>query len=258
MHYSFTELFHKKPDKESIFYLETVTQNLLKSIIKKLQKDVEEILKENSSQVASLVLKKVYSWESNVRWWDSVSTLEFAAWAGDIKVLNLLLDSLPNANHREALAQLENLEQRGCQHGKPFAAFEPLFSAYQDNIDKYDSRSFEERNIAAVKGIGEAQRLLPSTGVQWYCDPEPFCFYNWEYGNKVGSHYFMFKDKGTMRVRDRVDAAIFAPGLAGLKSDAAGLRQFYNARRLELDEILKRLRIELNEPSSVALNLTTP
>lgn len=268
------ELFHK-PNKCKLFaetgILSLKTQILLREVMDANPEAVEEILKDDkiSNEATVLALKKASTKEACGRIWQSpVSSLEFAAWAGDTELVWLLLKFVPNAQRQEALAQLEHLETLGCAHGKPLAAFETLLAAYRDNIKNFGKRSLSERDQAAVNQIGGAQHQLPGVGLQWFCDPEPFDplpkfdrapqrIYNLPDGfsllstsegvsAELGSKFFLLKDKRGDR---EYHVLLLGPRMFEINESA--ISQLCEVRRAELNAIIQQLRTELGETSSL-------
>lgn len=106
--------------------------------------------------------------------WKSLSPLLYAAWSGDIRLVKLMLEYIPDYYQREAATELARLIEVGTDRG-------PLMQPYLDLADKckqlaallkWNATMPFEKRLAAVKSVGAAQSELPLFGIFLLCDPD--------------------------------------------------------------------------------------
>ena len=78
----------------------------------------------------------------NGREFKSITPFQYALWALDWYMWDMMMKHI---DHSQARSQLEELESRGTEHGKQFDGFDKLINAYQDYLDKYDDWSSKQR-----------------------------------------------------------------------------------------------------------------
>jgi hypothetical protein len=122
----------------------------------------------------SPALIKVNGIEENTRSWHGISALEYATWAGDTELINLLLETVPEAQKLEALNQLEGVLNNGLEGQAYLGPYFSLIKAYNKYEIKYDQWNQAERDHYWVKIIGNCQLKLALVGLQQMCDPQPF------------------------------------------------------------------------------------
>jgi hypothetical protein len=129
---------------------------------------------------STAILDKTHGKEQNGREWQSISPLQFAAWAGDITdddeydgMVNVLLQFIPDANKQEALNQLIGVRDIGTENGPFLSPYKKLIEdhiTYKINFERWN---WAQRDDYWVKVIGLAQKQLPIIGIQEMCDPNP-------------------------------------------------------------------------------------
>jgi hypothetical protein len=72
------------------------------------------------------------------QWKLPVSALEFAAWSGDIHLVECLLNKVTAKYRKEALAQLEGVKQHGLEHGEMMVPIKHSIQTYGGFIETFD------------------------------------------------------------------------------------------------------------------------
>lgn len=147
------------------------TQDLLREVMDGNPLGVERLLRKFTGDC---IVIQIMGIEANGRVWEKVSPLEFAAWAGDVELVQLLMSQVPKDETEKALSQLNKLELEGSEHGYPMLPFLILRNTYGSYREIYNSLSEQELSEGAVLKLGGAQRQLPVVGLQWYCDRVSF------------------------------------------------------------------------------------
>ena len=112
----------------------------------------------------------------NGREFKSITPFQYALWALDWYMWDMMMKHI---DHSQARSQLEELESRGTEHGKQFDGFDRLINAYEVYIDKYDGWNYDQRVHHWCKEVGGAQKDLPVHALQEYwrtdrpMDPTP-------------------------------------------------------------------------------------
>jgi hypothetical protein len=107
------------------------------------------------------------------------SPLEYAAWAGDSDMVNMLLSAIPDEYTEIALAQLRGVKNKGIkingEYEEHLSAVKPLIDAYMTYLAKnFKSWKYESRDSYWVNEIGMAQRCAPINLLQWFYSPISF------------------------------------------------------------------------------------
>jgi hypothetical protein len=242
---------------------------LLRHVMDAEPLETENFLKEQQprSDENCIVLKRATELERCNRKWQAVSPLEFAAWAGDTEIVQMLLRAVPKTAQRSALKQLEDLLEKGTEHGKHLAAYDSLIAVYEVFIEYNIARiNIEHRNRYWRQGIGRKQLLLPIVGLQQICDKEPFAplpsFYRPPerscilsngsslmplFRSGLGSSFALFKGRREEGMRE---GAVPIAGVSiECNDDIAALRHLCKVRTQELEEIIKQLKKSIDMES---------
>ena len=127
---------------------------------------VEIMLKKNPE--LALLKSKVTDYSN--RTFQRISGVQYASWAYDTRMLNLLLRYTPAGEKFRALQQLEALETHGTEHGKhyDFASLIVALQTYADNRRLWIQAQCVNFWIFIVGG---AQCLVPAHVANEYCNP---------------------------------------------------------------------------------------
>jgi hypothetical protein len=106
------------------------------------------------------------------------SPLEYAAWAGDKDMVDMMLLDMPYEYTEIALAQLRGVKEKGINiNGK----MEEHLSAVKSAINIYEEYGqvawqlpYGELDRYWINEIGGAQKRLPINLLQWFCSEIPF------------------------------------------------------------------------------------
>jgi len=102
-------------------------------------------------------------------WKRPVSALEFAAWAGDIYLLELLLTKVPVEHKKQALAQLEGVKENGLEHGEMMAPIKVSMQSY-----KTCENSFGRLYAWTDRERKYAEEFVRQRQHGWYCRRSDF------------------------------------------------------------------------------------
>lgn len=149
-------------------------EQLLNAVMYGNPKDVRKLVGLTSVDNECIALEKVKGVEECGRTWEAVSALEFAVWAGDPELINVLFETVPKAEQSKALKQLQRVMKEGTEHGKHLAPYYSVIEAYDKYIAKFDDWNWDDRDVYWVTEIGKKQFMLPLVGLQQMCDKEPF------------------------------------------------------------------------------------
>ena len=87
---------------------------------------------------------------------------------------DMLMPIIPREERYRAAEQLHKLEEKGCEHGKPFSAYETFLQVLNEYENKHDSWSEDERKNYLFTAIAAALTALPAYGLQEYIStPRP-------------------------------------------------------------------------------------
>lgn len=85
-------------------------------------------------EISCYVLQKNSGKEEHCgRQWKKVSPLEYAAWAGNMPMVKLLLSYVPDKYIAVALQQLKDVRDKGTEHGMPLSAVRYVLDVYEEN-----------------------------------------------------------------------------------------------------------------------------
>ena len=143
--------------------MEETLEKLLRLVAEGEQDEAERLISQNNNllQLAGTVK------DLSGREFKQITAFQYALWAGDWNMWNMIQKYLPK---NIAAEQLEIFESEGTSHGKRFS-LQSLMDALQIFVDKaerewnYDSRAKEHWQ----KKVGGAQRQLPANMVNQYC-----------------------------------------------------------------------------------------
>ena len=197
---------------------------LLDHVMRGEQDEAENMIKANPQLLDHKGSGKEFH---NGREFKSITPFQYALWALDWYMWDMMMKHI---DHSQARSQLEELESRGTEHGKQFDGFDRLINAYQVYQDKYDGWNWDQRNQHWCKVVGGAQKGLPVHALQEYwrkdrsMDPTP------DFKDKRG------KGHGELMVKiarsDFADSwatarSCFPPTMAGAGYDNRPSTQFY-------------------------------
>lgn len=170
------QLSQAYPDCSNFFKPRLDAKELLLSVFDAdLEGKATQLISSITPENGNIVLERVYGKERCSRIWQAVSALEFAAWTGDVTLMNALLTKVPAHKKGEALKQLTGVRVNGLEHGKHMAPFHLFIEKCRIfDRDFYQFKDWEARDEYCLKIIGGAEKLLSLFGLQWLCDDEPF------------------------------------------------------------------------------------
>ena len=112
---------------------------LLDHVMRGEQNEAENMIKANPQLLNHKGAGKEFH---NGREFKSITPFQYALWALDWYMWDMMMKHI---DHSQARSQLEELESRGTEHGKQFNGFDRLINAYQDYLDKYDDWCSKQR-----------------------------------------------------------------------------------------------------------------
>lgn len=146
---------------------------LLQHVIRGEQKEAADFLdqmKKKNHKYWEIILKNTKGSEYCGRHWSRISALQFAAWAGDQFMMEMLLTHIPQSEQRALpLAQLQEVRHHQTQHGTILAPAQQLIACYEAYEKNFYRWSVMARNAYWVKQIGLAQQRLPMNILQVFC-----------------------------------------------------------------------------------------
>ncbi len=95
--------------------------------------------------------------EWNGRFFSSISPFQYALWARDWDICNIMLDYI---HHSEIIEQIESLEKNGTDYGQ-YCNFDSLLCVYDTHINKYNSWTLAERSEHWVDKVMPSQEEMP-------------------------------------------------------------------------------------------------
>jgi hypothetical protein len=253
------------------------------------QAEAKKMLDMNSSLMdSSLFLERGKVTNRANRTFASISGLQYAAWAYDTHMLRMILSCVPDDKKADALEQLESLEKNGTEHGTHFDLTRTKM-AYQTYIENCEWWSYQKCKDYWCKEVGGAQREWEPHMAEEMCFPgrpfypmPTFKEVDLPRGAKFddGSEWFPLKvdsglgfDFACLRSDLRHGAAQFGSGgerelrggltgevvFAALpQSDLEAMSHLYDVRALELADIIKQLRLEVEKLKPTAAKPPQP
>ena len=112
----------------------------------------------------------------NGREFKSITPFQYALWALDWYMWDMMMKYI---DHSSARSQLEELEKQGTEHGKQFDGFDKLINAYSVYVCGYSLMNDCERIKYWCEELGGSQKALPLHALQEYyrkdrkMDPTP-------------------------------------------------------------------------------------
>lgn len=158
----------------ALFKPSLLPTQLLYQVMNGNPKELEKIFKIITSDNECNVLGKLAGKEKCGRSWLAISPLEFAAWAGDTELVNILLSKVSAPNRSKALEQLLNVQKNGLEGRKYLEPYYSLIDSYKEYIAKFQNWDWPACDDYWVHKIGMNQLMLPLVGLQWMCDKKPF------------------------------------------------------------------------------------
>ena len=156
--------------KDSMQAIREQLQMLLRYVSMGYQNGAEDILKKNPD----LLLMKGEFTDPFGRYFSGISAFQYAVWARDRHMWDMIRQYLPNETAKH---QLEELETKGTEHEKYFD-FSRLINAMKFYIKNYDNwmKNNDVEGCAnyLVKEIGGAQRHSVAHLFNEYCNNQPF------------------------------------------------------------------------------------
>jgi len=128
---------------------------LLDHVMRGEQDEAEEIIKANPQLLNHKGSGKEFH---NGREFKSITPFQYALWAMDWYMWDMMMSYM---DHSEARMQLEELERRGTEHGKQFDGLDNLINAYQVYIDKYDGWNFDQKKDYLIKEVFPHHKAQP-------------------------------------------------------------------------------------------------
>jgi len=129
----------------------------------------------NPNYYWQLILERGKGSEHCGREWEAVSPLEFAAWAGDTFMVEMLLSHISDEFKHLALKQLRSVKEKGTEHGPHLSYLKPVINAYTEYDSRCDSVHRSQRLKYFIVKIGGSQKkYLPVYVLQEFCGPVPF------------------------------------------------------------------------------------
>ena len=148
---------------------------LLEHVTKGEQDEAKKMLEEDPN----LLLQKGNVKDLSGREFYQITAFQYALWALDRHMWEMLLKYLPEDTAAE---QLEELETTGVEYAKPASRdskaykqteaekhhfdFSPLIDALRDYVDNFDARNGNQREAAWCKNVGGAQKNVPRTSLK--------------------------------------------------------------------------------------------
>ena len=193
------------------------------------------------------------------RKWGHISPLEAAALSGDNFLVNILLEQVPPHLKREAALQLRGVLNRTgyAENGGYLAPYKALIKAYEEYTSQIGAlkraNKWGELQRLWLQRIGLSQRLLPTYGLQEFCDEKPHspvplfnlpprrsCVFYDESSvdlDAVGISYSIYKGRrGGWAGAGRGWAAVVAAG-----QDLAAFSRLIEVRTSELSNIIETI-----------------
>lgn len=147
------------------------------------QHQAEELLKkfnQDEKALFQMLTKKMDMIDIAGKKFKNVTAFQYALWALDRHMWEMLLNYLPGD---AAKFQLEELEEKGVSYTKScfddekeenisserHFDFSPLIDALNDYVENIDTRNLQEQDAAWCKGVGGAQRNVPAHVAKEYC-----------------------------------------------------------------------------------------
>ena len=152
-----------------------LTEKLLENVMRSIPFLVRKLIGKGATLAPDycIITMKSAGVEAERREWKSVSPLEFAAWSGDIEIIDLLLKAIPSEYKPIALKQLSEVKTKGLEHGKFLAPIYALIEAHTTFEAKYKTKNVNERRAYCINTIGNLQIKLTNFGLDWLCDNNP-------------------------------------------------------------------------------------
>ncbi len=167
---------------------ERLTNDNVQQLLPKLFKVINHVpllkAEQTAKQNYALILSKrtfKEEWCGQRDWKQSLSALQYAAWAGDTELVDKFLALLPNDKtlKEEALRQLNEVKtgQLGRKH---LSAVTDLKNGYQeyDRLYKVEEAkrvmNWDQLDVDWVNNVGKNQLRSVVNLLQWYCSSAPF------------------------------------------------------------------------------------
>lgn len=156
-------------------YKEAFDQNvnvLLQLTAKAEEKEVDKMVAQNYALILS---KSTFTEElcGQRNWTKPISSLQYAAWAGDTDMVDMLLKYVPDHLKQEALDQLKEVRDKGTEHGKHLSAVLALSKEYKEYDVNFESWNWDQRDKQWLQ-IGLKQLHSVVNLLQWFCSRVPF------------------------------------------------------------------------------------
>lgn len=161
----------------NFFQPEVILQKLLRHVVRGEQMQAEKIARTSPL----LALKKSKIKDYSERQFLHTSPLQYAAWALDSFMLQMLLHYLPINEHETALNQLNDLDQNGiyylfenklyCEAHYNFFTLINIIYTYINNVHHWLPE--QQRNYWRYQ-VGAEQRKAPAHVAQAYCHSKSF------------------------------------------------------------------------------------
>lgn len=152
-----------KTSSSTDFFQPDYTEEFLLHVARGKQDEAEGILKKFPKTILNKGKCKDYS----DRTFKGITALQYAIWAKDIKMLNMLLKYL---DKKDVIAQWSEMETKKfiSQHGA-YYDFAPLINTVKELATKHTSIGISSEKDDCLTRIGMLQRLVPVHVANEYC-----------------------------------------------------------------------------------------
>lgn len=132
--------------------------------------DEQEALLLAGSHLYWIITKESFQEEwCGQRKWKSISPLQYAAWAGDMPLVDKFMDLLPKEHLAVAIKQLKEVIDEGMEWGPFLLAIYLVIDAYKEHSKYFKKWTTEERDYHWVHEIGKAQLNSVVNLLQFMC-----------------------------------------------------------------------------------------
>jgi|GEM_PF-4296145 len=119
-----------------------------------------------SSNSCIITLKISGAKEHCRHWTQPISALQFAAWAGDLNLVELFLTKMPHEYSQIALRQLRQVRDHGLEHGGMMAPYLDFTKTGEEFNCESETMSGEEQDQYCIETLGGKQFALPRYGIR--------------------------------------------------------------------------------------------